>query len=69
MRRRLASPDAVTRSNWPLPSCIRATISSEVSAVLTFTSQPVSASYCVTQSYAGSVEPSSMYPAQAMMLT
>ena len=43
-----ASPEAVTRSNPP--SFIRATISSDVAAVLTFTLQPVSASNFVTQS-------------------
>ena len=48
MRRRLASPEAVTRSKPP--SFISATISSEVAAVLTLTLQPVSFSKPVTQS-------------------
>ena len=60
MRRRLASPDAVTRSYSPLLPVISDTISSEVAAVLTDTLQPVSLSNWVTQSYAGSVSPRSM---------
>src|SRR3546814_5011429 len=55
MRRRLASPEAVTRSKPP--SFISATISSEVPAVFTRTWQPVSASKPVTQSKALSVSP------------
>ena len=46
--RRLASPEAVTRSKPP--SFISATISSEVAAVFTLTLQPVSLSNPVTQS-------------------
>jgi hypothetical protein len=48
MSRRLASPEAVTRSKPP--SFISATISSEVPAVFTFTLQPVFFSKSVTQS-------------------
>ena len=56
---RLASPEAVTRSNPP--SFINATISSEVPAVFTRTLQlGLSASKSVTQSKAGSVSPRSM---------
>src|SRR6185295_3150520 len=43
-------------------------MSSEVGAVFTLTLQPVAFSNGVTQSTAGSVEPSSAYPAQATML-
>ena len=59
INRRLASPEAVTRS-YSFEPCIKATISSEVAAVFTVTSHPVEDSYPVTQSYAGSVDPSSM---------
>ena len=58
MSRSDASPDAVTRSNPP--SFIRATISSEVLAVLTRTLQPVFFSNSVTQSKFLSVSPRSM---------
>jgi hypothetical protein len=50
MSRRLASPEAVTRSYSPSLPVIRVTISSDVAAVLTDTLQPVSASNWVTQS-------------------
>ena len=53
----MASPDADTPSYSPL--CMSATISSEVLPILTLTLQPVSSSKPVTQSTAGSVEPSS----------
>ena len=52
-----ASPEADTTSYWPV--FIRLTMSSEVGAVLTLTLQPVASSNGVTQSTAGSVEPSS----------
>jgi hypothetical protein len=42
------------------PDAISATISSELAAVFTVTLQPVSASNCVTQSYAVSDSPRSM---------
>src|SRR5216110_3268749 len=45
------------------------TISSEVLPTLTLVWQPVAFSNGVTQSTFGSVEPSSAYPAQAMMLS
>ena len=60
MSRRLASPDAVTRSYSPSLPVISETISSDVAAVFTDTAQPVSDSNWVTQSYAGSVSPRSM---------
>src|SRR6185312_14456632 len=62
-----ASPEAVTRSNPPW--FISVTISSEVAAVLTLTLQPVSFSKAVTQSYALSVSPRSIYPGQATIST
>ncbi len=52
-----ASPEADTTSYSPV--FIRLTASSEVPKYLTLTSQPVSSSNGVTQSTAGSVEPSS----------
>ena len=58
IRRREASPEAVTRSKPP--SFISATISSEVPAVFTLTLQPVCFSKAVTQSKFLSVSPRSM---------
>ena len=55
--RTLASPEADTPSYSPV--CISWTISSEVLPILTLTLQPVWSSNGVTQSYAGSVLPSS----------
>ncbi len=57
MRRSVASPEADTPSY--LPVCMSVTISSDVLPIFTFTLQPVSASKSLTQSTAGSVEPSS----------
>ncbi len=57
MSRSVASPDADTPSYSPL--CINWTISSDELPSRTFTSQPVSSSNGVTQSTAGSVDPSS----------
>src|SRR5262245_56348391 len=48
---------------------MRVSISSEVPATLTLTLQPVASWNGLTQLTAGSVEPSSTYPAQATMLT
>src|SRR4051794_29022888 len=67
MSRSDASPDADTVSYWPV--FIRATISSDVPAILVLTLQPVCFSNGVTQSTLGSLEPSSAYPAQATRLT
>src|SRR6185436_15047935 len=61
------SPEADTPSYWP--ERISVTISSEVLPTLLLTLQPVSFSKSDTQSTFGSVEPSSTYPAQEMMLT
>ncbi len=57
MSRSVASPEAETLSYSPV--FISCTISSEVLPILTLTLQPVSSSKPVTQSTAGSVEPSS----------
>ena len=59
MRRFDASPDAETPSYSPWPWVIRLYMSSEVSAVLVFTWQPVACSNGWTQSYAASSLPSS----------
>src|SRR5687767_3398473 len=67
IRRRLASPEAVTRSKPP--AFISETISSELPAVFTVTLQPVAFSKPVTQSYAGSDSPRSMYPGHATIET
>ena len=57
IRRCVASPEADTPSYSPL--CISCTISSLVAPIFTLTEQLVISSNGVTQSYAGSVEPSS----------
>src|SRR5215471_3741372 len=67
MSRSVASPDAETPSYWPV--FMSATISSDVLPILTLTLQPVCDSNGCTQSTLGSSEPSSAYPAQAMMLS
>src|SRR3954447_22164109 len=67
MSRSVASPEADTPSY--LPVRISVTISSEVLPILTLVWQPVAFSNGVTQSTFGSVEPSSAYPAQAMMFS
>src|SRR5689334_955808 len=67
MRRSEASPEAETTSYSP--DRINVTISSDVPAGLLFTLHPVACSKLCTQSTVLSLEPSSTYPAQEMMLT
>ena len=67
INRSVASPEAETPSYWPV--FISVTISSEVLATLTLTAHPVCAVNGCTQSWVLSLEPSSAYPAQAMMFS